>query len=128
MGDRTSVTLLELLYNRYGASMTLEDAARELSYPTAAAARIALVRGVFPVPVRRRGAIILVAVSAVVAYLENGVVLEQNMGSQRPKPVAIPGKRGRGRPRKCESPVVPVPETLQVVKRARGRPRKCATS
>lgn len=88
--------LFQALFNQHGASVDIDDAAKHLQFNTPAAARAAIRRGVFPVPVRKRGARLLVSVEALAAFLSGEV---ESAAAPRPRPASQPGRK-RGRPRK----------------------------
>lgn len=88
--------LFQALFERHGAAVDIDDAARHLQFNTAAAARAAIRRGVFPVPVRKRGARLLVSVEDLAAFLSGEA---ESTAEPLPRPVVQPGRK-RGRPRK----------------------------
>lgn len=88
--------LFQALFQAHGASLDIEDAAKHLQFNTPAAARMAVRRGVFPVPVRRRGVRLLISVEDLAAFLSGEV---PSCSSPIPRPAVVPGRK-RGRPRK----------------------------
>lgn len=93
----TSTSMLfQALFERHGACLDIEDAARHLQFNTPAAARMAVRRGVFPIPVRRRGVRLLVSVADLAAFLAGEA---PSVAVPVPRPAPVPGRK-RGRPRK----------------------------
>lgn len=102
----TSSILFQALFERHGASIDLATAGlQHLRYNTAGAVRAAVARGVFPVPVRRRGVRLLVSTSDLAAFLSGEAV---SVAAPVPRPAPQPGRK-RGRPRKV-APAVQVEE------------------
>lgn len=100
----TSTSMLfHALFERHGASLAIEDAAQHLQFNSPAAARMAVRRGVFPIPVRRRGVRLLVSVADLAAFLSGEA---PSCAAPVPRPAAVPGRK-RGRPRKV-APAVQV--------------------
>ncbi len=103
----TSTSMLfQALFERHGASLDIEDAASHLQFNSPAAARMAVRRGVFPVPVRRRGVRLLVSAADLAAFLSGEA--PPSCAAPTPRPAPQPGRK-RGRPRKV-SPVAKVEE------------------
>lgn len=81
--------LFIVLLERFGLVLSLEDAAPLLSYPSTAAARQALYRGTFPVPVKRAGRKLIISTLDIASFLD---------GSGHKNPVEQTTS-SRGRPR-----------------------------
>lgn len=93
----TSTSMLfQALFERHGASLDIEDAAQHLQFNSPAAARMAVRRGVFPVPVRRRGVRLLVSAADLASFLSGEA---PSVAAPVPRPAPLPGRK-RGRPRK----------------------------
>lgn len=101
-----SSLLFQALFERHGASVDLATAGIEhLDYRTPGAVRAAVARGVFPIPVRRRGTRMLVNVEDLAAFLSGDA---ESAAAPLPRPAPQPGRK-RGRPRKI------TPAAAQVV-------------
>lgn len=92
-----SSLLFQALFQKHGAALVIEDAALHLQFNSPAAARMAVRRGVFPVPVRRRGVRLLVSAADLAAFLSGEA---PSCAAPVPRPAAVPGRK-RGRPRKA---------------------------
>lgn len=82
--------LLKELVDRFGFSTDLATAAKILNYPGHRAARSAIQRGSFPVPVRHAGSKVIVSTYDLAVFLSGGSVA----GEPAPQPA-----RRAGRPR-----------------------------
>lgn len=80
-------TTLAYLHEKYGVTLTFEEAAAVLKYPSLTAAKSARQRGTFPIPIRRAGDRHLCSSADMAAFLEGAT---QRLPRGRPrKEVAI---------------------------------------
>lgn len=80
--------LLSTLIDRIGFSTDLDTAAKILGYTGHKAARAAIARGSFPVPLRRAGSKILISTYDIAVFLSGGQAAED----PTPQPARRPGR------------------------------------
>lgn len=84
--------ILAYLLEKFGVSLTFEEAAAALRYPSLAAAKSARQRGTFPIPIRKAGDRHICNAADIAAFLD-GTAAPLSPPIQRPR---------RGRPTKAE--------------------------